>query len=542
MVSTIDKSDYGKRLLITRYFLVIFLAIGTILAGTLGLLYNLETKEYVSKLKVEEQSNIKLQTTMVTHSLEDVVSDLMVLSRLNELLHWFESTDTRYTDEMAREYLAFSREKDKYDQIRFIDAAGMEKVRINFNAGNPAVLPRSQLTDKGQRYYFKDTLALTQGELFVSPFDLNIEKGKIETPFKPMIRFGVPVFDHTEKKRGIVILNYLGGRLIAAIKQAGDLASGDIMLVNSDGYWLCSPNREDEWGFMLTERKTRKFQLDFPDAWESISTTDVGQVSNNNGLFTYATIYPLAEGLVSSSGSSDAYGNSAKRVKQQEYYWKIISHVPFQRLRFGTHSLLVKIFLLAAALFLIAALPSWFIARLAVKRKLHQAELYRSANYDKLTDLPNRALFMDRLNQVLKQSKRYDRKFGLLFIDLDGFKAVNDSQGHDAGDELLIQVAARLSGCVRESDTVARLGGDEFTVILSDIAGTEGAERVAKKIIETIAAPFEIKARETGIGASIGVSVFPDNGDNFDILLKKADDAMYLAKKQGKNDYRVSGI
>jgi len=542
MVNAMDKSSSGKRLLITRYFLIIFMAIGFVLAGTATLLYKLEAREYISRLKNEERVNVNLQVVIINNSLDDVVSDLMVLTRLNELMHWFESDDTHYTDEMAQEYLAFSQQKGKYDQIRFIDTAGMEKVRVNFNDGLPVVVPANRLAYKGGRYYFKDTLSLSGDKFFVSPFDLNIEKGKIESPHKPMIRFGVTVFDKARQKRGVVILNYLGSQLIESVRQAGELSAGDTMLANSDGFWLCSPQPEDEWGFMFEARKRRRFSNDFPDSWKRIATSELDQIHNRNGLFTSATVYPLKNRARASSEVSAFYGSKSQGGQNQEYFWKVISHIPHQKLRVGTHGLRIKLIFFSLVLFLLAAPPTWFFAGLVEKRKRHQAELYRSANYDKLTDLPNRALFMDRLNQVLKQSRRYERKFALLFIDLDGFKSVNDTQGHDAGDELLIQVAARLSGCVRESDTVARLGGDEFTVILSDIAGTEGSETVAKKIVETISTPFDVKALKTGIGASIGVSVFPDSGDNADILLKKADDAMYLAKQQGKNGYRVAAM
>jgi diguanylate cyclase len=197
---------------------------------------------------------------------------------------------------------------------------------------------------------------------------------------------------------------------------------------------------------------------------------------------------------------------------------------------------------LAISLFLLAAIPSWFIAQAIVRRKLYQVELHRSANYDKLTELPNRSLFIDRLKQTFKQSKRYERKFALLFIDLDGFKTVNDTQGHDAGDNLLISVAERLLDCVRDSDTVARLGGDEFTIILSTITTSDNAKAVAGKIIEVLSEPFIIQDHDVQIGASIGISIFPDHGDDTEILLKKADNAMYQAKKEGKNDYRLSAF
>lgn len=535
-----NEATHKNRFFITRYFLITFLCIGAVLTGTISVLYNVETEEYLSRIKLEEQTNLKIEMEIITNILKDVVSDLKLLSEQNELAHFIENEDEHYKNEMAKEYLAFSRQKRKYDQIRFVDNMGMEKVRIDFNNGTPGIVSDSQLKFKGNRYYFKDTIALNSDEIFVSVFDLNIEKGRIEIPLKPMIRFGTPIFDSNGSTRGIIVLNYLGKLLINTIKEASETSLGDIMLANSDGYWLLSPNANDEWGFMIEERKDRKFSTNFPDRWQQIISSHKNQIYGDLGLCTSETIYPVMEGLKSSSGSSQAFGDSGHSLVANEYFWKIISHVSKQTLKTGTQGLLVKLFFLAGTLFLLAAIPSWIIAQAIVRRKLRRLELYRSANYDSLTDLPNRSLFLDRLNQNLKQSKRYENKFALLFIDLDGFKSVNDTLGHDAGDELLIKVSERLLGCVREPDTVARLGGDEFTVILSTITTPDDAETVARKFIEKLSVPFTIKDHETQIGASIGISVYPESGDDMEILLKKADDAMFLAKKQGKNDYRMS--
>ncbi len=291
---------------------------------------------------------------------------------------------------------------------------------------------------------------------------------------------------------------------------------------------------------MIEERKDRKFSTDFPDQWKEIYSSRESQIYSKHGLFTAVAIYPMTESHKLSSDSSQLHGDSVQAQKADEYFWKMISYVPKKILRKGTQSLLIKLFFLAGTLFLLASIPTWMLAQAMVRRKLHQLELFRSANYDELTDLPNRSLFLDRLNQILKQSKRYERIFALLFIDLDGFKSVNDTLGHDAGDELLIKVSERLLGCVRESDTVARLGGDEFTVILSTITTSDKAEMVARKLIETLSVPFDLKGNVAQIGASIGISIFPDSGIDTEMLLKKADDAMYMAKKEGKNDYRLS--
>ncbi|MCW9023128.1 MAG: diguanylate cyclase [Gammaproteobacteria bacterium] len=159
------------------------------------------------------------------------------------------------------------------------------------------------------------------------------------------------------------------------------------------------------------------------------------------------------------------------------------------------------------------------------------------AHYDQLTGLPNRVLLHDRIVSALAYAKRSNRKIALLFIDLDGFKTVNDQQGHTVGDLLLKEVGKRLLEKIRGSDTVARLGGDEFVLVLDGFVSRDDVENTANKIISTIAQPYFIEGVELHITASIGISLYPDDSDNIDSLLKQADLAMYKAKRQGKNQY-----
>jgi diguanylate cyclase (GGDEF)-like protein/PAS domain S-box-containing protein len=172
------------------------------------------------------------------------------------------------------------------------------------------------------------------------------------------------------------------------------------------------------------------------------------------------------------------------------------------------------------------------------KRKQDEERIRYQATYDALTDLPNRALFLDRLNQALPTMARAGARLGLMFIDLDGFKLVNDTLGHDLGDQLLCEAAARLGKCVRSGDTVARLGGDEFTVIMPNLHEPRDAPLVANRVLDALSKPFDLKRHEAFVSASIGITIFPDDASDANGLLRNADTAMYRAKEQGKANFQ----
>lgn len=171
-------------------------------------------------------------------------------------------------------------------------------------------------------------------------------------------------------------------------------------------------------------------------------------------------------------------------------------------------------------------------------RKAAEAHIEYLAHYDSLTNLPNRALFADRLKQALVTGARNQKKTALLFLDLDRFKSVNDAMGHLAGDLLLQSVAERLKSCVRVSDTICRQGGDEFMILLAEIGGAEDAEMVARKIAAAMADPHQIGNRALTITFSIGISICPDDATDDETMIKNADDAMYIAKESGRNNYK----
>ncbi len=179
------------------------------------------------------------------------------------------------------------------------------------------------------------------------------------------------------------------------------------------------------------------------------------------------------------------------------------------------------------------------LKRELTQRKQSEEKLARHAYYDNLTDLPNRRLFRSHLKQALSLANRNERKLAVLFVDLDHFKAINDSWGHAVGDRLLQSTAKWLKSCLRASDVVARLGGDEFIILLPEIGHPEDATTVAKKLLSALRKPFRIEGREIFTSASIGISLYPDDGDEAEILMRNADKAMYCVKQDGRNNHRL---
>ena len=515
-----------------KRFILIFLIVGVVLAGSMLTLYNIESNDAENSIMFEEKIVLEREKEIITKQLASIFSDLMFLSK-HYTLHI--PTSNKKNDQLNSEYLAFSTQKQIFDQIRFIDKDGTEMNRVNFNNGHPSIVLKNNLQSKKNRYYFEDTYRLNPGQIFVSPLDLNIENGKVEIPLKPMIRFGTPVVNSKGEKIGIILLNYLAENLKDNIKKINKLANGNIMLVNSNGYWLSHLDKTKEWGFMFKNRSTAKFSNEFPKIWETINEKGSAQVISSIGIFTSVTIHPLSNSIISADGSGKAYGKSHAVIDGKDYYWKLISFIPKKTMLTKTAKFAFNLFWMGAILFILSSVPAFIIAQSFTRKKLYQLSLLRMANYDKLTELPNRKLFLDRLTQTIKISKRNLKIFALLFIDLDGFKSINDTYGHDAGDKLLVEAGKRLTSIIRESDTAARMGGDEFTVILNDVKSLDYAKATALKILHSLNQPFYLNTIKKNIGASIGISIFTEKLDTEDKLLQFADDAMYLAKKEGKN-------
>lgn len=215
-----------------------------------------------------------------------------------------------------------------------------------------------------------------------------------------------------------------------------------------------------------------------------------------------------------------------------------INEATLAQIRLGDGLRTYVVWILGGSIALLVGLFALF-RHVQARAREAQRRIERLAHFDPVTGLPNRTLLADRLAMEAARSHRDAQSFAVVLFDLDGFKGVNDTQGHAAGDALLAQVAERAKACVRASDTVGRLGGDEFLAILPETS-RDGAERVAEKIRAALGEPFAIAGRTAAISASVGVSLFPEHGDEHDALLRVADAALYEAKREGKNRTRVA--
>lgn len=528
-----------------RLFVPALLLVTAILIGILYTVYKAEYEKALLDLKQDETTAIELQSNRITRIFVLIVGDLTFLTQENELLDLAELTGQpqllETTAALAKEYLALARSRTVYDQIRFIDRTGMERARVDFNNGNPIIIPPQQLQNKSDRYYFQESISLPRGDIYLSPLDLNVEGKEIERPFKPMIRFAAPVFSRKDALLGIVVLNYRAQSLLNAVAAGHDSPMREKMLVNGNGYWLLNPDPEQEWGFMLPERKDHTFGAMYPEEWRTMQEQSSGQIMTPDGLFTFARVNPPEEALEFARDirpqEDPLTGRAYRRVyeSRNNYHWILINHVPPKVVAATTGSLKNNFMILGIVLLILSALLAFFFSIFLVKRRMYREKLISMAQYDNLTGLPNRRLFFDRLDMVVRNAARKHEKFGLLYIDLDGFKGVNDTMGHHAGDELLVLVSRAMDKCLRKSDTVARLGGDEFAVILPSINNGQEATEVAQKILVRLKAPLDLSAGQAHIGASIGVVVYPDHAVGGDQLIELADQAMYSAKKGGRN-------
>jgi len=290
--------------------------------------------------KVQEALNVGIAA--IGRSLQVAEQDLLYLASRMVNLRVLENPSERNLASLASDWAEFSGAKQIYDQIRWIDESGMERVRVDFESGRPVIIPGGMLQSKRDRYYFIDAIKLEAHQIYVSPLDLNIERGQVEVPYNPTIRLGIPMVDSKGTKRGLLLVNYSARRLLSRFASNSIHDGNSAWLVNQAGYWLKGHSSDDEFGFMLGRNDLTIGQR-YPEAWRRISSEEKGQFETGEGLWIFSTVRPLQGDSLIGSASGEANVPVLRQSSSNTYQWKAIFLLPRAQYNAGLSSFMARL-------------------------------------------------------------------------------------------------------------------------------------------------------------------------------------------------------
>lgn len=515
------------------YIIVSFFIVFVISLLVLFFVENQIRESKFEEIKSNENRVVKFENEFLGREINTIIGDLHYLHyAYGDQLDKPETYNT-----IANNWLHLSSQRKIYDQIRFLDVEGNERIRVNLSDAGAYLVPESQLQNKKDRYYFFEALELGIGTAYLSPLDLNIEHGIIEEPIKPTIRFSMPIYNHQEDLIGVIVINYLAEKLLANFNEIGLNSEGDISLLNNDGYWLSARDKSLEWSFMYKGLEDNNFPNKYDKEWEAIIKGEK-QFITEKGLFTIEKL-----NLENKIYNKDEYHpNEGVAIGAGEWY--IVSSI----LRDEEHSSiftdnkykLFKDVLMKNTLYflLMLGISSTVALLVYINRKTYLRIKYFS-EFDTLTKVFNRRAGLEKLNKLLPSSDRRPFQISLCFVDIDGLKQVNDSLGHETGDTLIITVAEVIREVIREDDFVIRMGGDEFLLVLIGV-DEEDAEKIWNRIIEVYESINSNDNRLYTISVSHGIVSYNNSGkDRVDDLIKAADEKMYEEKRAIKGKFTV---
>lgn len=638
------------RSVLLTYALPAIVAIGVVIY-----LFHLESS-MSRKAWLENQPRLlQLANRTISDDLLHVAEDLLYLSESVTVSDYLKRESVS-SKKVIHDFTQYLLQKEHFEQLRLLSSEGMELVRLNYADGHPKVIAESDLLNQSNHPYFSEPMAMPDGHIFISRFDLNMELGQVEAPPRPMLRFSAPVLDDGEVI-GVVVLSYMAQKLIDKLDSLSEALTGNIWLVSQQGYLLNNGSDIPPWGFQFEDMRDATLAQGNPELWAMITAKENGVFESNSNAYGYTqmsideastahrfdakklhfsndtpwflvTEYSLQEiqpYLYSAQLSQltplllpvvtglllfylARRGTRAeKELKSNERYLQAVTDnlhegllvigddglvrdfnqstlelfgytkkqligmhlerlIPedkrkphrerFERIAGGTEEDLDSVHMRVHGLscsgdeipirISISTIDlrreKLFVCIIAdVGRELaYEEQLKQMARLDPLTQLPNRRALYEQADIVFKQGLRMAKPVSLILIDLDDFKRLNDSYGHHFGDDALRRLSVTLKKVVRESDFISRIGGEEFVVLLPDsdqYAAWQLAERLRKAIERTM---LHSPDHPVVLSASIGVSEWTGKADDLEGLLGRADKAMYISKREGKNRVTVA--
>jgi diguanylate cyclase (GGDEF)-like protein len=511
-------------------FIVLFLLFFTLLFSAFYFYKYSENEISINKIKSEQKAIIAAQKKYISMTLDSIGQDLLLLSDFIEIHHAYSGRNKKLTELAELNTLALSLRKGLYDQLRYLDLQGNEIIRINYNDGIPSIVPKKQLQNKADRYYFKDSLKLHDGDVYISALDLNVEHGEIELPHKPMIRLATPVYDKEGRKRGIVILNYLAEHLLDGLKIFNLNDKDHHMLINNNDYFLFYDRRPElEFAFMLPNHEHKKFSDIYPKTYDCINNKDYGQFTLDTGVLTFNSVFSYPKNI-----------DSLKEVHiiKQDTCWRLITFAPHSN-QWSLKNVSANDLYISLSIILFSFVMAYVIARLQLKKSIDHNEIRKLAHHDSLTGLINRGYFKKLFHWKMQNARRTGTKLALIYIDLDGFKDLNDSFGHSVGDLALKAVSKNLEYAFSINAYVSRIGGDEFAILIYDFEDTKNIISQVEAYLYLSHRPLTLDGEQHMLNTSIGVAFYPEHGSNINDLMHNADEAMYYIKRSGKNGFQI---
>jgi diguanylate cyclase (GGDEF)-like protein len=550
---------------------LVLVIVGVLGAGITGYFAYQASREMLVKSSKERLlTATRVLMRQVTVALKGVASDVRLLARHPQAVRILQHTDpafqARSERNIAQLFEGMLSVHPEYFQMRLIEAGsyGMERIRVDRDTGGILIVAGDELQEKGHYPYVFDTLRLPPGAVYVSQANINHETGAHAGEQKPSLQVAAPVHDATGRAVGVFVVNVDLNGLFTQL--AADLPSElKLYLANDAGDFLIHPDPARSFAFDRGQQA--RVQEEFPET--AVLFGDAGQRpehvvtrgSHQQDALVAAFVMQALPGLQTEDRFILGLAQPLSSVLAESR--RLAAETLGIVLAYSILAILLAI-LLARALSRplseivagvrrfpvdgkVGALPvarhdeigelarsieqmEMRIARQMEDLHAQKVQLDHLASHDSLTGLPNRRLFIDRLDQALARAKRQHSQLALLFLDLDNFKAINDVHGHAAGDRVLQVVAQRLRAMLRESDTAARLGGDEFVILIEGACDDDSLRHLAGKVQALLAEPIAYQDIELLSGGSVGVACYPRDGSSTTTLIAAADHAMYRCK------------